>query len=96
MRSGALHLKKKMEDVGHETFIPLSDAGHALSLVEETDASASSCELDEPLWSVVSFDQREAGGLTYAQAILLLTELDANNINGLCIITDAAAERIHR
>ena len=53
----------------------------------------TACELDEPLWSVVSFDKREAGGLTYRQAAALMTELNAHGINGLCIITDHAAKR---
>jgi hypothetical protein len=51
-------------------------------------------ELREPLWSVVSFDKCEAGGLTYTEAEQKLSELDAQKISGLCIITDEAAARI--
>ncbi len=51
-------------------------------------------ELDEPRWSVVSFEARAAGNLTYAQAAEKLKELAAQKISGLCIITDEAAARI--
>ena len=51
-------------------------------------------ELEKPMWSVISFDQRQAGGLTYKQAVDLLFELDAYDIPGLCVITDEAAARM--
>lgn len=51
-------------------------------------------ELLEGRWSVVSFDKREAGGLTYPQAEDKMAELLANNVYGLCIITDEAAEKV--
>lgn len=52
-----------------------------------------SSELDEPCWSVVSFDKREAGGMDYRQAAELVAILGEHGIHGLCIITDEAAER---
>ena len=51
-------------------------------------------ELNEPRWSVVSFEARAAGNLTYAQATQKLAELAAQKVAGLCIITDEAAARI--
>lgn len=54
----------------------------------------SVCELDEPRWSVVSFDHTEAGGLNYAQATALMKELDSRGFAGLCIVTNEAAPRI--
>lgn len=51
-------------------------------------------ELREPFWSVISFEKCEAGGLTYAQAEQKLSELDAQNVSGLCIVTDETAARI--
>ena len=51
-------------------------------------------ELDQPRWSVVSFDIREASGLTYAEAIKLLAEKEAAGVYGLCIVTDEAATRV--
>jgi hypothetical protein len=50
-------------------------------------------ELDEPRWSVVSFDKREAGGLTYRQATELMSFLEGRRVNGLCIVTDESANR---
>jgi len=62
----------------------------------ETEAvtADSENELREPYWSVVSFEKRVAGGLTYKQAADKLAELTAEKVSGLCIITDEAASRI--
>lgn len=51
-------------------------------------------ELAAMSWSVVSFDRREAGNLTYEQAEAKIQELIAQKVSGLCIITDEAAERM--
>lgn len=51
-------------------------------------------ELNRPIWSVISFDRHEAGGLIYAEAIKRLEELEAKGIAGLCIVTDNAADKI--
>ena len=51
-------------------------------------------ELNVPRWSVVSFEKCIAGNLTYAEASAKLSELDAEKVSGLCIITDEAAARI--
>lgn len=51
-------------------------------------------ELDRPHWAVVSFEQVEDTGLTYPQAVEKMRELDANDVVGLCIVTDDAALRI--
>lgn len=61
-----------------------------------SDASGANSigELNEPRWSVVSFESRAAGSLTYEQAAEKLAELAAEKVSGLCIITDEAAERI--
>jgi hypothetical protein len=53
-----------------------------------------SSELNEPRWSVVSFENCVAKNLTYAQAEQKLKELEAAKVSGLCIITDEAAARI--
>lgn len=45
-------------------------------------------------WSVVSFERCEASGLTYADAVRRMAELDNQRIAGLCIVTDEAAARI--
>ena len=54
----------------------------------------SSNELRLPVWSVISFDKREAGGLTYAEAEEKLSVLETQRISGLCIVTDEVAARI--
>jgi hypothetical protein len=51
-------------------------------------------ELRESIWSVVSFDKCEARGLTYTEAEQKLSELDAQKVSGLCIVTDEVAARI--
>ena len=51
-------------------------------------------ELNEPRWSVVTFERRAAKNLTYAQAAQKLRELADEKISGLCIVTDEAAEKI--
>jgi len=60
---------------------------------EKLDEPAS--ELDMPIWSVVSFDKCEFSGLTYADAIAKMAELETNKIPGLCIVTDEVASRIN-
>lgn len=51
-------------------------------------------DLDEPVWSVVSFDTCEASGLSYRSAVQLLAEKEAAGVYGLCIVTDDAARRV--
>lgn len=51
-------------------------------------------ELDERRWSVISFDKCEAAGLTYADAMAMLNDLDKRNVAGLCIVTNTAAARL--
>jgi len=53
-------------------------------------------ELDEARWSIVSFDRREANGLSYSEAAELMSKLYSDGVAGLCIVTDAAAERMSR
>ena len=53
-----------------------------------------SSELNEPRWSVVSFESVAVHGLPYAEAQNWLEKLQKQNISGLCIVTDEAAARI--
>lgn len=94
MRSGISHLPKKVEVEARDNVFemrPINDA-----LAECAPDPVALHELEEPRWSVISFDRREAGGLTYKQASELIAELDAHNLSGLCIITDEAAARMSR
>jgi hypothetical protein len=96
MRSGSLHLNKKMETEGRENLFEGLTAGEpaGAAATGTGTAVAVACELDEPGWSVVSFDRREAGSLTYDQAAALISELDSAGVAGLCIITNKAATNI--
>jgi hypothetical protein len=51
-------------------------------------------ELEQPLWSVISFARREADGLTYTEAETKMAELDSSGVSGLCIVTTDAAGRV--
>ena len=52
-------------------------------------------ELRESRWSVVTFDGCAAKNLNYEQAEQKSLELAAQNMSGLCIVTDEAAEKIN-
>jgi hypothetical protein len=96
MRSGSAHLKKKVQPDERDNFFEYHDPREVHQPepeVETQPAPAVACELEEPRWSVVSFSQVEAGGLTYSQAARLLDELHASGVSGLCLITDDAARK---
>ena len=86
MRFGISHLSKMMNTERQEEY-----GGAAIA--ERRSEPQVASELDSPSWSVVSFDKREAGGLTYRQASELIAVVHAHGMNGLCIITDDAAKR---
>ena len=93
MRSGLAHLHKKMERDSEEGYFWPNAAAAARAVAEHEPEIEIHSELDEPRWSVVSFERREAGGLTYRQASELTAFLVGRGRNGLCIITDEAAMR---
>lgn len=92
MRSGARHLERRPEPKFKNNVFELRSLGEPI--FDDVFPTAIESELESPMWSVVSFDQRQAGGLTHKQAVALLSELDACDIHGLCIITDEAADRL--
>ena len=67
-----------------------------VSPAKKTAAKDFSSELEAPRWSVVSFDNCLASSLTYEAAEKKMKRFRAKKISGLCIVTDAAAERIAR
>jgi hypothetical protein len=94
MKSGRAHLKKKMAPERPQNYFEFQDLhGPSFDYEDEPVIEEVECDLDDPLWSVVSFEGRQAGGLKYGQASDLLNELDAVGIAGLCIVTDDAAAR---
>lgn len=92
MRSGIPRLSNKESRTGRDNVFEMRSITEAV--FDDPIPPAVVSELESPIWSVISFDQRQAGGLTYQQAADLLLELDAYDIAGLCIITDSAAERL--
>lgn len=99
MRSGLPHLRKRRASVGHNNFFGDRIAKEAFiesltEFIEADEPEIDECEMDQPVWSVVSFDKVEARGLTYSQAVNLIDELDAKRVAGLCIVTDEAAAHI--
>jgi hypothetical protein len=89
MRSGISHLSNRMTGEERKDIV----GGATIAERDAESRAEVSSELDEPCWSVVSFDKREAGGLPYRQAAALMALLDAHGIHGLCVITDEAAKR---
>lgn len=63
----------------------------AENIVNSTDVFSS--ELNEPRWSVITYESVAVSGLTYAEAEEWIEKLNAQNISGLCIVTDEAARR---
>jgi|GEM_PF-966576 len=103
MRSGRAYLTKRPPTSGITSFEPReprrSFARAPERKIPEPRPYAEpqpqiQSDLDKNQWSVVSFGGVEAGGLTYSQASRLMEVLGENGINGLCIITDAAALNI--
>lgn len=50
-------------------------------------------ELNASQWSVMSFDDVAVRGLSYEEAVRWLAKLRSQNVHGLCIVTDEAANR---
>lgn len=92
MRSGILHLQRRMEEERRDDILDLPIISEPVA--KPTSPSAPDSELSEPRWSVISFERREAGSLTYSRAAALLSQLDGDGVAGLCIVTDEAAQRI--
>ncbi len=91
MRPGVLHLHKRIENGRQEEpFDILADDEPSARAFSPVIAS----ELDQRCWSVVSFDRLESGSLSYPEAAAVMRDLDERGVSGLCIITDAAAERL--
>ena len=51
-------------------------------------------ELDQPRWSVVTFNECAASSLSYAEATRLIEQM-RDEVPGLCIVTDEAAHKMY-
>ncbi len=84
----------EMDSEKREIFFEVPAEGVTVLDPDIDSLSTARNELEEPRWSVVSFNKRESGGLTHQQATTVMAELDGRKVAGLCIVTDEAAERI--
>lgn len=50
-------------------------------------------EMNQPLWSVITYESVAVSGLTYAEALEWVEKLQKQKVSGLCIVTDSAARR---
>ena len=97
MRPGLSHLTKRIEMERRSDLVEQPPRERYAGQQAQAEArKVESCGLDQPRWAVVSFDEIEAGGLTYRQAARLMNELEINDVTGLCIVTDEAAKRMGR
>ena len=94
MRPGVLQGSRRIAAEKREDFLDIFSGPSAADNAVETSAPLILSELDQPRWSVVSFDRCEANGLSYRQAAALMDDLDSRGVAGLCIISDEAADRI--
>ena len=90
-------MKKRtaLKTITNERKFVMSESKKKNSTANEIDETEDfPRELQEPRWSVISFEKCEAANLTYPQAEQKLAELEQQKISGLCIITDEAAARM--
>ncbi|MEP7076486.1 MAG: hypothetical protein ABI878_11815 [Acidobacteriota bacterium] len=64
------------------------------AVTQESSVDEDLDELERAMWSVISFEKREASGLIYKEAFRKLDELEKKGIAGLCIVTDTAALKV--
>lgn len=84
-------MKTKKEKNQESDEAATAQNSEAVPTAEDVSDEDVSSELNEPRWSVISFEKLEAKNLTYDEAAQKLTELVGDKISGLCIITDEAA-----
>jgi hypothetical protein len=85
------------QNTGAKTMTKESKQETGEPVINPAEAAAESefsNELDEPRWSVVSFESVAVSGLPYAEARNWLAKLAKQKVSGLCIVTDEAAARM--
>ena len=93
MRSGFSRLRKKVEGEEIENFADIFATAETAVQPGEPVAAVQS-ELSEPRWAVISFERTESAGLTYAQAVHTMDELQTRRVSGLCIVTVETAAMV--
>ena len=67
---------------------------HGVEQAQFPDIRVTESELEEPLWSVISFERVEGTNLEYGAAERIMSELEDRGVAGLCLVTNEAASRI--
>jgi hypothetical protein len=94
MRSVAIHLlKRRAAHRGPTNNSATAVATAPAPAIEAAVRPAELCPLNENCWSVLSAGRVEAGGMTYSQALQLVSALEHLAMPGLCIVTDEVAAR---
>ena len=75
MRPGVLQLNRRLAVDKTEDFFDIFSGTTTPDHDVEPSAPLILSELDQPRWSVVSFERREASGLAYRQAAALMDDL---------------------
>ena len=88
-------IKMAVEDKENQTKAQIDEQAIMPAADENASPEDFPDELRLPVWSVISFEKREASGLTYTEAEQKLSELEAQKVSGLCIVTDEVAARIN-
>ncbi|MGI8642429.1 MAG: hypothetical protein ACR2MG_21070 [Pyrinomonadaceae bacterium] len=83
--------KEKTQESDEAATAQNTEIAPAVEAVSDEDFPG---ELNQPRWSVVSFETCIANSLTYDEATQKLKGLAAKKVSGLCLITDEAANRI--
>lgn len=63
---------------------------------EQEERDEETNDLLEPMWAVVAFDGPIAAALTYDEARSVIAKHSEEERPGLCLVTDAVAERMRR
>ena len=94
MRPGVLQLNRRVEAERRDNLFEILADQAEPDRPDNVPGPVILSELDQPCWSVVSFDRLEASGLSYEQASALLRTLDVRGVTGLCVVTDTAGRRL--
>lgn len=87
-------MKAKQEEIEKSDETATAQDTEIAPAVDVASDENFSGELNQPRWSVVSFEKIKLQNLTYAEAAQKLEEFAGEGGSGLCIVTDEAAARI--
>ncbi len=85
-----LSVTKEMEVENEKN--QLSETAQDVAPADEAEEFSS--ELNEPVWSVVTYKSVAVSHLTYEEAAQWAEDLKKQGVSGLCVVTDNVAARI--